>query len=114
MAALLAPYFAPIMGLLIACVGIIGVWFGAKKAGKADADVASAEQRTADNEAIAVRQVNEARAAADSRIDKVANANEALNEVNNMSDDAVLNELRQSYGRTPNVSAKDSKPSDTK
>lgn len=114
MLTLLAPYFAPLMGLLIACVGIIGVWFGAKKAGKADADTAAAEQRTADNEAIAVRQVNEARAAAQTQVDKVANANEALNEVNGMSDDAVLRELRESYGRSPNVSAKDDKPSNTK
>ena len=82
-----------------AVVALFAVWFSAKKSGKAEANVAAAEQRTADNEALAVDTIQKAQAASKKEVDTVANANEAINEVNAMSDADVMRELRESYSR---------------
>lgn len=82
-----------------AVVALFAVWFSAKKSGAAEAAVAAAEQRTADNEALAVDTIQKAQAATKTEVDTVANANEAINEVNAMSDADVMRELRESYAR---------------
>lgn len=91
--------WAIVCSLGSAIIALIAVWFSAKQSGKAEASVAAAEQRTADTEALAVDEIQKAQAASATEVQSVANANEAINEVNSMSDADVLRELRDNYSR---------------
>lgn len=91
-----------------AIVALLAVWFGAKKSGKAEADVAAAAQRTAEHEALAVNEIQKAQAASKTKVQSVTNANEAISDVNSMSDADVMRELRDNYSR-PDSAADDKK-----
>jgi len=91
--------WAIVVSIGSAVVALFAVWFSAKKSGKAEANVAAAEQRTAEHEALAVDQIQKAQTASKTEIQSVSNANEAINEVNAMSDADVMRELRNEYSR---------------
>lgn len=80
-------------GVWIAGVlAVIGAFLAAYLSGR---NVGKSNQREADNEAIAVRQVNEAREASDTRTEAIQNAKQASDDVNNLDSAALANELRE-------------------
>lgn len=94
MMALIAQYGAV---ALAAITALLSVWYAGKTKGEANAKVKAAEQRTEDQEAIKVQEIQKTKAAAQAEVETVSKANEALSDVNSMSDDAVLAELRRDY-----------------
>ncbi len=96
MMSLLLQYLAP----LLAAIGLIAAAFGiGHTRGKAKADVAAAQQRTADNEAIAVRQVNEARAATTQQLQPVKEAANVQAATTRLNDGDAADELQSKYSR---------------
>lgn len=75
------------------------VWLTSRKVGKAEGEAEASQQRAADREAIAVRQVNEAREASDSQIKAVQNANEVASDNAVLDDDGVSKRLRDEWSR---------------
>lgn len=92
----------------------LGVWIGAaaafalallavivssKRAGRAEAEVESAKQDTRDNEAIAVRQINEAREAAAKESETLGSALNEQNKINSLNPGAAAERLRDDWSR---------------
>lgn len=96
MMALLSQYLSP---FLAAIVALFSVWFAAKTKGKADERVKAAEQRSADQEQMKVQELERMKAQTETEVKTVGAANEAVSEVNAMSDADVLNELRRDYSK---------------
>lgn len=100
---MIAAFFKRFGAYLAALLSIVGMglslWFSAKRSGKAEAQVQHAEQRAADHEAIAVRQINETQAAANHAIETVKEAANVQSEVTGRSDSDVLNSLRNEWSR---------------
>lgn len=82
---------------------IIGAVFAALIVGKAKGKAAAAEdsanERAADREAIAVRQVNEAREASNKQVEAVKGANDVQANNASLSDDDVSKRLRDDWSR---------------
>lgn len=70
-----------------------------KAKGKAQAAEDSANERAADREAIAVRQVNEAREASNRQVEAVKGANDVQANNAGLSDDDVSKRLRDEWSR---------------
>lgn len=75
------------------------VWLTSRKVGKAEGQAEASEQRASDREAIAVREVNEAREASETQVKAVQNANDAKQDNSVLSDDDVTKRLRDEWSR---------------
>lgn len=93
----LGDLLTPLLGLLAVVGGLCAAWFAGKTKGAAKAEVKAAEQRTKDNEEVAAILVQQNKAASDSEVEAVVKANEQVEDVNAMSDDAVMRELRERW-----------------
>lgn len=101
--AFFASMFARFGKWIAAIVAILGaiaaIFFAGRKSGKADEVVKNAEQRSKDNEAIAVRQVNEAREAAKFETETVKGASDVQANVNRLNPGDAANRLRDEWSR---------------
>lgn len=79
-----------IISALLAVVAAVAI----KKQGKAEAKAEAADQRAADREAIAVRQVNEAREASDTRVSAMKETNDEGETVSRMSVNDVADSMQ--------------------
>ncbi|UAG58593.1 putative Rz protein [Pseudomonas phage Kaya] len=91
-------------GAWIAAAGAVLVAiFAALSVGKAKGKAAAAEdsanERANDREAIAVRQVNEAREASEQQVKAVQNAKEVASDNSTFDDDEVTKRLRDEWSR---------------
>ena len=75
------------------------VWLSSRKVGKAEGQADAAEARAADREAVAVREVNEAREASQREVETVKGANDVQNANAVLSDDDVTKRLRDEWSR---------------
>lgn len=75
------------------------LWFSARKVGKNEGAAEAANERAADREAIAVRQVNETTAAAEREVQAVQGANDVKANNAGLSDADAVNELRSRWQR---------------
>jgi len=75
------------------------VWLSARKVGKAEGQAEASEQRAGDREAIATREVNEAREAANHEVETIQGANDV--QANNaiLDDNGVTERLRDDWSR---------------
>lgn len=100
---MIALFFKRFGAWIAALASIVGMgltlWFSAKRNGKAEAQVQHAEQRAADHEAVAVRQINETQAAAAAAVSTVKEAANVQVEVSRRSDDDVNQRLRDEWSR---------------
>lgn len=75
------------------------VWLTSRKVGKAEGQAEASEQRANDREAVAVRQVNEAREASNRQVEAVKGANDVQANNAGLSDDDVSKRLRDEWSR---------------
>lgn len=75
------------------------VWLTSRKVGKAEGQAEASEQRASDREAVAVRQVNEAREASNRQVEAVKGANDVQANNAGLSDDDVSKRLRDEWSR---------------
>lgn len=94
--AIIAAFFKKAAGYVLAALAFLGALALAWRAG---ASVGRAKQETADNDAEAVRQVNEARAQAGEQVQAIKHANDESNEVNKLDSAAIADELRADWTR---------------
>jgi hypothetical protein len=78
---------------------LLTIWHTSKKVGKAEGAADAAENRAADREAIAVRQINETREAAEREVETVKGASDVKDETSILDDAAVVDELRDTWSR---------------
>jgi len=83
----------------VGLVMLATVWLTSRKVGKSEGQAEAAEQRAADREAIAVRQVNEAREASEQQVKAVQNAKEVASDNSTFDDDEVSRRLRDEWSR---------------
>jgi len=88
-----------IVGILAAVLAGFGFNKAGKDAGKAEAHAEAAAKQADEREAIAVRQVNEARAGAAKEIETVQGASDVQKSNAALSADDVHNRLRDEYQR---------------
>lgn len=100
---ILGAIFAKFGSWILAALFFLGMIFSffsaSKKVGKAEGQAEAAKQKTADNEAIAVRQVDEAREAAKTEVAAIEAANNAQREVNSLEPDSAAQQLRDEWSR---------------
>ena len=75
------------------------VWLTSRKVGKAEAEADASEQRAGDREAIATRQVNEAREASQREVEAIEGANNVKTNNSIIDDDGVNQRLRDDWTR---------------
>lgn len=86
---------ALVAGLLL----LASVFYSGRKSGETKAKGDAAEERANEREAIAVRQVNEAREASEHTTKAVQNANEVASNNSMLIDDEVTKRLRDEWSR---------------
>ena len=75
------------------------VWLSSRKVGKAEAEANASEQRAGDREAIATREVNEAREASQREVEVIQGANDVKTNNSIVDDDGVNQRLRDDWTR---------------
>lgn len=75
------------------------VWLSSRKVGKAEAEADASEEKAGDREAIAVRQVNEAREASKREVEAIEGANDVKENNSTISDSNVNKLLRDNWER---------------
>lgn len=102
-AAFIASALARFSKWIFAIVGILGaigaIFFAGRKSGKADEVVKNAERRSKDSEAMAVRQVSEARESAKIEIETVKEAGDVKANINRLDPGDASNRLRDDWSR---------------
>ncbi len=88
----IAAFFA---GLLV----LLTMWQAGKKVGKAENNAERIGEKAKEHEAIAVRQVNEQRAASERQNETLKGVNDVKNNIDSLSDDDVANKLRDKFSR---------------
>lgn len=90
-------------GWILAALSFVAMgltlWLSSRRVGKAEGQADAAEERAADREAIAVRQVNEQREASQREVETVKGANDVQQDTSRMSDDDVVKRLRDEFSR---------------
>ncbi len=81
-------------------VAVLAALSVGKAKGKADAAQKNANDQIKTNEAIAVRQINEANEGAKVRVEAAKGAADEIAKVNQLDSDAVANELRDNWTRS--------------
>lgn len=94
MTALISQYVLPFLAAIVAGFSL---WFAAKTKGEANEKVKAAEQRSKDQEEMKVQELERMKAQTETEVKTVGAANEAVTEVNSMSDADVLSELHRDY-----------------
>lgn len=89
-------YIAAALSIL---AGLLAIVFSAKKQGESEAKVVAEKQRSKDNEAIAVRQVQEAREQTKQQAEVLENAIEKQNEINSLDSGDAASQLRDKWSR---------------
>lgn len=89
-------WIAAFLGFVFALLAVI---VSSKKVGKSEAEVESAKQDTKDNEAIAVRQINEAREASLKESETLENAIDEQTKINSLDSGDAANKLRDQWSR---------------
>lgn len=89
-------YIAAALSIL---AGLLAIIFSAKKQGESKAKVDAEKQRTKDNEAIAVRQVQEAREQTKQQAEVLENAIETQNKINSLNSGDANQRLRDKWTR---------------
>lgn len=89
-------YVAAALSIL---AGLLAIIFSAKKQGESKAKVDAEKQRTKDNEAIAVRQVQEAREQTKQQAEVLENAIETQNKINSLNSGDANQRLRDKWTR---------------
>jgi hypothetical protein len=80
-------------------VMLASVFYAGRKAGGTKAEANAANERANDREAIAVRQVNEAREASEQQVKAVQNAKDVASDNSTFDDDEVTKRLRDEWSR---------------
>lgn len=94
MATLISQFAGPLLALLGVLAGIIAAFFAGHAKGKAKAEVKAAEQRSADNDALAAESIKRTKAASDQQVKVTVESNDIDEAVHKLSDDDLFNELR--------------------
>ena len=101
--AFFASMFARFGKWIAAIVAILGaiaaIFFAGRKSGASKAEANAANERANDREAIAVRQVNEAREASEQQVKAVQNAKNVASDNSTSGDDEVAKRLRDEWSR---------------
>jgi type III secretory pathway component EscV len=79
--------------------GVLAIVFSAKKVGKAEAQKEAEKQRTEDNEAIAIRQINEAREASKKESETLEQAIDEQSKINSLNPGDAASKLRDEWSR---------------
>jgi len=98
-AALWAKFSKWIVGVGAFVVMLASVFYTGRKSGATKAEANAANERANDREAIAVRQVNEAREASEQQVKAVQNAKEVASDNSTFDDDEVTRRLRDEWSR---------------
>jgi|SRR5690554_1754687 len=80
-------------------VMVASVFYAGRKSGATKAEAKAANDRANDREAIAVRQVNEAREAAKVEVEAVKGANDVKSDIAILDDDGISKRLRDEWSR---------------
>ena len=80
-------------------VMLASIFYAGRKSGATKAEANAANERANDREAIAVRQVNEAREASEQQVKAVQNAKEIASDNSTFDDDEVTRRLRDEWSR---------------
>lgn len=88
-----------IVGALSFAAMLATVWLSSRKVGKAEGQAEAAEERAADREAIAVRQVNEQREKSQREVEAIQGVNDVKNDISRMSDSDAIDSLRDEWSR---------------
>lgn len=94
MMAFLSTIFSKVWGYILIALSVIAaaltIWFSAKKVG-------NAETQTKDDEAVAVREVNETNAAATTEVKAIENASDVKTDVSNLAPGSAASELQSNW-----------------
>lgn len=101
--ALIGAGFKKFGGWILAALSFLAmlatVWLSSRKVGKAEAEANASEERAGDREAIATRQVNEAREASQREVEVIQGANDVKENNSIVDDDGVNQRLRDDWSR---------------
>ena len=98
-AALWAKFSKWIVGVGAFVVMLASVFYAGRKSGATKAEANAANERANDREAIAVRQVNEAREASEQQVKAVQNAKDVASDNSTFDDDEVTKRMRDEWSR---------------
>jgi len=98
-AALWAKFSKWLAAIGVGLVMLASIFYAGRKSGATKAEANAANERANDREAIAVRQVNEAREASEQQVKAVQNANEVASDNAVLDDDGVSKRLRDEWSR---------------
>lgn len=87
------------MGVFSFLAMLAAVWLSSRKVGKSEAEAEASEKRAGDREAIATRQINEAREASEREVKTVKGANNVKTNNDMLDDSAVNDKLRNDWSR---------------
>lgn len=104
MIALLTKLKVYIIGIIVAFGALIYIYFAGKKIGKSENEVDSANKRISDNEALAVNEINNNRAASERELNAVKAAKDETDKVISTDINSVADELRRDWSRSDSKS----------
>lgn len=99
MAAIWAKFGKWITGVGAFVVMLASIFYAGRKSGATKAEANAVNERANDREAIAVRQVNEAREASEQQVKAVQNAKDVASDNSTFDDDEVTKRLRDEWSR---------------
>jgi len=88
-----------ITGIGAGLLMLASVFYAGRKSGQSKAEIEAANERAKEREAIAVRQVNEAREAAEQQTKAVKNASEVMADNSIHPDSEIVERLRDEWQR---------------
>lgn len=88
------------VGIAFAVIGtILSAWLIGKREGRQEEKISYSEKEVDKIAETAKNELIRNKAETENTVEKIQNANEVKNETSNLSDDAVINELRNKWSR---------------